>query len=84
MTADDFAIFFLNKINTSLALGRQKDDWVFKASGTAEYLYGDVKMINFEHIRRCLAKDQIVELTLLSKRMVEEEIEMKDVKVSTD
>ncbi len=81
--ADEFALFFLDKINTNLSWQRRKDDWVFKASGTAEYLYGHHRMIDFEHVRRCLTKGQIPEFTLLSKRAIEEEMDSDDKKVGS-
>jgi hypothetical protein len=36
ITADDFAEQFIEKINQRLNLERKKEDWVFKAAGTAE------------------------------------------------
>jgi phosphatidylinositol-4,5-bisphosphate 3-kinase len=74
MAADDFAQFFINKINISYELRRKKEDFLFKAYGSSEYMYGPHKLINFEHIRKCLTKGLKIELCLIEKKTIIEEL----------
>ncbi|KAL9645713.1 hypothetical protein ABK040_003445 [Willaertia magna] len=67
MSADDFTEFFINKINSSYLLDKKKEDWVFKAEGKEEYLYGESKMISFHYIRECVNNSKRVELELIEK-----------------
>jgi hypothetical protein len=48
----------------------RSEDWIFKATGTEEYLYGKHKMQDFEHIRKCLKRGERVVLTLMDKAEV--------------
>jgi hypothetical protein len=56
---------------------------VFKATGTAEYLYGSHKLIDFEHIRSCLKKGQQVHLNLMDKDLVLQELDPHDILLKT-
>ncbi|KAG2389032.1 hypothetical protein C9374_014432 [Naegleria lovaniensis] len=82
-SADDFAELFLNKLNTAHQQKRKKEDWVFKAAGTAEYMYGDYKMAQFDHIRKCMKKGVKPTLTLLDKETVKAELDPRDVTLKT-
>lgn len=42
-----------------------------------EYLYGDVRMIDFEHIRKCLKNRTRVELSMISKEDALKESDQK-------
>lgn len=70
MTANEFADEFITKINQKHKFKRNPDDWIFKATGKAEYLYGNHKMIDFDHIRNCLKKGTQPNLTLMLKEEV--------------
>lgn len=70
MNAEEFAQYFIEKINATHAMDKKAEDWIFKATGTAEYLYGKHRMIDFEHIRRCLKRGERVELNLMDKQEV--------------
>jgi len=70
-TAAQFAATAVQKLLNTVTLDTAVEDWIFKATGTAEYCYGDVKMMDFEHVRRCFkGKDPIVPLTLMEKEAV--------------
>lgn len=77
-TAEDFSEMFLKKMNVAHNFNRNKDEWIFKATGTAEYLYGHHKMIEFEHIRRCMKKGVQVELSLMDRDEVVAELDPHD------
>lgn len=49
-TAETFADSFVKKINMAHNFNRKKEDWIFKAQGTAEYLYGNHQMIVCCHV----------------------------------
>ncbi|KAF0984835.1 hypothetical protein FDP41_000734 [Naegleria fowleri] len=84
MSADDFADFFINKINKSHLLNRKKEDWIFKATGTSEYIYGNERMIDFEVIRRCLKRGITrVQLNLMDKETVLRELDPYDMNLKT-
>ena len=48
---DVFADEFFKKAQKKHAVEKPKDLLFFKATGTAEYIYGDYKVIDFEYIR---------------------------------
>lgn len=54
-TADEFADQFIQKMNVAHDFQKTKEEWFFKAKGSAEYLYGKHKMTDFEYIRRCVS-----------------------------
>jgi len=83
MTADDFAEFFINKLNSAYLTRKKKEEWFFKATGTAEYLYGSTRMIDFEHIRNCINKDKLVELSLMDKETIEQNSDPLDASLKT-
>lgn len=72
-SASEFATIALNKIEQSIGLTKSVDDWVFKATGAAEFVYGGVKMLDFEYVRKCLKQGKQPELTLVEKDVVLEE-----------
>jgi hypothetical protein len=72
-SANEFADEFIQKINQRHKFNRKPDDWIFKATGKAEYLYGKHRMIDFEHIRNCLKKGTQPNLTLMLKEEVLQE-----------
>ncbi|KAL9654688.1 hypothetical protein ABK040_006750 [Willaertia magna] len=82
-SADDFAESFLHKFNQAHQLKRSKEDWVLKAAGTAEYMYGSNKMIEFDIIRKCMKKGVKPSLTLLDKETVKAELDPRDVILKT-
>ncbi|EFC40323.1 predicted protein [Naegleria gruberi] len=83
-SADDFAELFINKINKSHLLNRRKEDWIFKATGTSEYIYGNQRMIDFEVIRRCLKRGiNRVQLNLMDKETVLKELDPYDMNLRT-
>jgi len=46
---------------------RRVSEWVLKSAGTTEYLYGDIEMIKFDAVRRCLNRgSRIIRLNLVS------------------
>jgi hypothetical protein len=46
------------------------EKYILKSSGTAEYLYGDNLVLDFEYIRKCLMKKSAIELKLLDRETV--------------
>ncbi|KAL9652739.1 hypothetical protein ABK040_010773 [Willaertia magna] len=84
MSADDFAENFINKINKSHLLNRKKEDWIFKATGTSEYIYGNERMIDFAVIRKCLKRGITrIPLNLMDKETVLSELDPYDMKLKT-
>jgi len=77
-TAEQFAETFMEKMQSSHKFNDAPNEWIFKASGSAEYLYGKHKMVDFEYVRRCLKKGQKVELTLMDKQSALEELHPSD------
>jgi hypothetical protein len=82
-SADDFADEFALRIAKSHNMNRDKENWVFKATGTAEYLYGSHKLVDFEYIRNCLKKGQQVHLNLMDKDLVLQELDPHDQALKT-
>ncbi|KAL0485481.1 phosphatidylinositol 3-kinase, partial [Acrasis kona] len=83
LSADEFADEFAQKIQKSHNMNRERENWVFKATGSSEYLYGHHKLVDFEYIRQCLKKGQNVNLNLMEKDLVLKELDPHDQTLKT-
>jgi phosphatidylinositol-4,5-bisphosphate 3-kinase len=83
LSADDFADLFNSKFNAAHKSDHSREDWVFKAQGAAEYIYGSNKMHEFDYIRRCLKKGQDVVLNLMDRDEILKEIDPYDAVLRT-
>jgi hypothetical protein len=83
LSADDFADLFNSKFNNAHKSNHSKEDWVFKAQGAAEYIYGSNKMLEFDYVRRCLKRGQEVVLNLMDRDEILREVDPHDVHLRT-
>lgn len=78
VTVADFASKFVGKMSDRNMLKVKKEDYIFKAKGARDYLYGSHKMVNFEHIHKCIKKNIPVELVLTDRDHVLTEVDPND------
>jgi len=56
-------IFPKNKLN--LPEDSKPEDYLLKINGQSDYLMGQVKMIDFKYVRRCIVKEEKIVLSLI-------------------
>jgi hypothetical protein len=80
-TADELIEKFISKATqTNLNLRKMltKEKILFKASGSSDYIYGNVPLIQFEHVWNCVKSGARVALTAISWDSLWEEIDPHD------
>ena len=48
------------------------DDFILKVTGFQEYLYGNSQLISYDHIRRCISKNEQIQLSLVPLSSLED------------